>query len=72
MFHWLETVLCKCIPYSEGEGVFPFYVKHFEYPEKRYMNVTNYYYYLQPLGKDHLNQWSSYNLTLLQLEQTAG
>ncbi len=25
----------------------PFYVKRFEYPEKRYINVTNYYnYYL--------------------------
>ncbi len=23
----------------------PFYVKRFEYPEKRYINVTNYYYY---------------------------
>ncbi len=26
----------------------------------------------QSLGKDHWNQWSPYNLTLLQLEQTAG
>ncbi len=26
----------------------------------------------QPLGIDHWNQWSSYNLTLLQLEQTTG
>ncbi len=26
----------------------------------------------QPLGKDHWNQWSPYNLTLLQLEQTTG
>ncbi len=26
----------------------------------------------QPLGKDHWNQLSPYNLTLLQLEQTAG
>ncbi len=26
----------------------------------------------QPSGKDHWNQWSPYNLTLLQLEQTAG
>ncbi len=25
-----------------------------------------------PLGKDHCNQLSPYNLTLLQLEQTAG
>ncbi len=24
----------------------------------------------QPSGKDHWNQWSPYNLTLLQLEQT--
>ncbi len=23
----------------------PFYVKHFENPEKHYINVTNYYYY---------------------------
>ncbi len=26
----------------------------------------------QPSGKDHWNQWSPYNLTLLQLEQTTG
>ncbi len=26
----------------------------------------------QPLGKDHWNQWSPYNLTFLQLEQTTG
>ncbi len=26
----------------------------------------------QPSGKDHWNQWSPYNLTLLQLEQTSG
>ncbi len=26
----------------------------------------------QPSGKDHWNQWSPYNLTLQQLEQTAG
>ncbi len=25
-----------------------------------------------PSGKDHWNQWSPYNLTLLQLEQTTG
>ncbi len=24
----------------------PFYVKRFEYPEKCYINVRNYYYYL--------------------------
>ncbi len=24
------------------------------------------------LGKDHWNQWTTYNLTLMQLEQTAG
>ncbi len=23
----------------------PFYIKRFEYPEKHYINVTNYYYY---------------------------
>ncbi len=26
----------------------------------------------QPSGKDHWKQWSPYNLTLLQLEQTSG
>ncbi len=26
----------------------------------------------QPSGKDHWNQWSPYNLTLLKLEQTTG
>ncbi len=26
----------------------------------------------QPSGKDHWNQWSPYNLTLLQLEKTTG
>ncbi len=26
----------------------------------------------QPSGKDHWNQWSPYNLSLLQLEQTTG
>ncbi len=26
----------------------------------------------EPSGKDHWNQWSPYNLTLLQLEQTTG
>ncbi len=26
----------------------------------------------QPSGKDHWNQWSAYNPTLLQLEQTTG
>ncbi len=28
------------------EEIPPFYVKRFEYPEKRYTNVTNYYYYI--------------------------
>ncbi len=27
------------------EEIPQFYVKHFEYSEKRYINVTNYYYY---------------------------
>ncbi len=27
------------------EEIPPFYVKRFEYPEKHYINVTNYYYY---------------------------
>ncbi len=27
------------------EEIAPFHVKHFEYPEQRYINVTNYYYY---------------------------
>ncbi len=27
------------------EDIPPFYVKCFEYPEKHYINVTNYYYY---------------------------
>ncbi len=26
----------------------------------------------RPSGKDHWNQWTTYNLTLLQLEETAG
>jgi len=26
------------------EGIPPFYVKRFEYPEKSYINVPNYYY----------------------------
>ncbi len=28
------------------EEIPPFYVKRFEYSEKRYINVTNYYYYI--------------------------
>ncbi len=32
-----------------GWGDSPPYVKRFEYPEKRYINVTNYYYYLLDL-----------------------
>ncbi len=28
------------------EGIPPFYVKRFEYPEKRYINVPNYYYWV--------------------------
>jgi len=35
------------------EEIPPFYVKRFECPEKRYINVTNYYYYylLKPLSQ---------------------
>ncbi len=33
----------------------PFYVKRIEYPEKRYINVTNYYYYQFKQNKKH---WS--------------
>ncbi len=32
-----------------GWGYSPFYVKRFEYPEKCYINVTNYYYYYKYL-----------------------
>ncbi len=32
-----------CCTLVVAEEIAPFYVKRFEYPEKRYMNVTNYY-----------------------------
>ncbi len=32
-----------CCTLGVVEEIPPFYVKRFEYPEKRYKNVTNYY-----------------------------
>ncbi len=34
-----------CCTLVVDEEIPPFYVKCFEYPEKRYINVRNYYYY---------------------------
>ncbi len=41
-----------CVPVSNmfysiwRKGDSPFYVKRFEYPEKRHINEMNYYYYM--------------------------
>ncbi len=41
----LSHHLGGCCTLVVDEEIPPFYVKCFEYPEKRYLNVRNYYYY---------------------------
>ncbi len=44
-----RRIISRCCTLVVVEEIPPFYVKRFEYPEKRYINVTNYYYYYKYL-----------------------
>ncbi len=63
----INVLTYRCHGGEVVEEIPPFYVKHFEYPEKHYINVTHYYnYYGMVANKSSQRQINKENNLLIQ------